>query len=149
MSALADGRHFAVAEMACHDGTAYPEEWPDRLAKLFRVMDAIRDAWGRPIHIVSGYRSPAHNAALVAADEAQGSHQVASGSMHVEGLAADLCPVEGPHEIQAFHDCIMDAYRTGVLDELGGQALYPISGWVHVDVREQVPAGHLATWPAR
>src|SRR6202142_1857788 len=144
---LVDGRHFTVAEMACHDGTPYPEEFADRLAKLFRVLDAIRDAWNGPVRIVSGYRSPEHNAALIEADEAKGSHQVASGSMHVGGMAADICPLEGPHEIQQFHVVIMDAYHAGKLPELGAQALYPLSGWVHVDVRDQVPVGHLATWP--
>jgi uncharacterized protein YcbK (DUF882 family) len=112
------------------------------------LLDSIRDAWGSPIRIVSGYRSPAHNASLIAADDAKGSHQVASGSMHVEGMAADLCPAEGPREISRLYAIIMDAYHAGELDELGACALYPTSGWVHVDTRVRVPADHLATWPA-
>jgi Peptidase M15 len=145
---LLDGKYFNVSEMACHDGTQYPLEFADRWAILSPVLDAIREGWGSPVRIVSGYRSPAHNASLIAADDARGSHQVASGSQHVEGRAADLCPAEGPREIARFHQVILQLHLAGKLEALGGCAVYPTSGWVHVDVRPQVPPGHLATWPA-
>ena len=144
---LADGRHFTVEEMRCHDNSPYPAEFADRLAVLMPMLDAIRDAWNAPIRVVSGYRSPAHNQALIDDDEAQGSHQVASGSQHVEGRAADICPVSGPGDVGKLHSAIMGLYLAGKLEDLGGIAVYPVSGWVHVDTRPKVPDGHLAQWP--
>jgi hypothetical protein len=47
---------------------------------LFDCFESIRLAWGKPIVITSGYRCPAHNAAVGGA----------SISCHVFGLALDL-----------------------------------------------------------
>lgn len=44
------------------------------------VLDPLREAWGRPIVVTSGYRSPALNAAV---GGAKGSH-------HMYGMAADI-----------------------------------------------------------
>jgi uncharacterized protein YcbK (DUF882 family) len=158
---LLDGRHFTVAELACHDGTPYPDEFADRLPTLMALLDAIRDAWGGPLEVVSGYRTPAHNAALIAADEAQdesgahigslsaGTHQVASGSQHVEGRAADLRTSGGPMDVPQLLRVINNLYTDGKLGMLGGVGDYPVSNWVHVDCRPQVPDGHVARWHGR
>jgi uncharacterized protein YcbK (DUF882 family) len=143
---LADGRHFTVEEMKCHDGTPYPAEWGDRLATLFGVMDMIRDAWGGPLTVVSGYRSPAHNQALIEQDEANGSHQVASGSQHIEGRAADLRTANGPQDVPQLMRVINQLYSDGKIPALGGIGDYPTSNWVHIDVRPQAPLGHVARW---
>lgn len=147
MNTLQDGRHFRVAEFASKDGVPYPEEWVDRWTALVGLCDAIRDAWGRPLTVVSGYRSPAHNAALVAADEARGSHQVASGSYHVEGMAADLRP-ETADEVPQLLALVLKLYGNGELPALGGTADYPVSCWVHVDIGK-APDGHLRRWLGR
>lgn len=143
---LSDGRYFKVSELACHDGTPYPEEFADRLPIVMGLLDAIRYAYGSPIRIVSGYRSPAHNNALIAADEAKGSHQVASGSQHVEGRAADICPLAGPADLAQLWRVVRQELADGNLPELGGLAMYPVSGWIHVDVRPKPDDGHVATW---
>lgn len=141
---LPDGRHFKVAEFTCKDGTPYPEEWGDRWATLIALCDAIRDAWGAPLEVVSGYRSPAHNAALVAADEAAGVHGAVSGSQHVEGRAADLRPVGGG-DASTLYRVVMGLFEAGKLPELGGIGLYPRSGWVHCDTMKPAD-GHLRRW---
>lgn len=141
---LPDGRHFKVSEFACHDGTPYPEEWADRWALLVGMCDRIRERWGRPLTVVSGYRTPAHNAALVEADEAQGSHQVASSSEHVEGNAGDLRP-ETAAEVPELLALVLEMHAAGDLPELGGTADYPKSCWVHVDTGKAAD-GHLRRW---
>lgn len=141
---LPDGRWFRASEFACHDGTPFPEEWDDRFAKLVALCDDVRDEWNGPLMVVSGYRTPAHNLALIEADEAKGAHGVASGSRHVEGMAADLRPVGGGDASQLYR-VIMAALTAGSLQGLGGLGFYPSSNWCHVDTF-QAPDGHLRKW---
>jgi uncharacterized protein YcbK (DUF882 family) len=144
---LPDGVHFRVSEFTCRDGSKYPEEWTDRWAKLVGLCDAIRERWGRPLAVVSGYRSPAHNAALVEADAAAGSHQVASGSYHVQGMAADLRP-ETAAEVPQLFALVLEMHTAGELPDLGGTADYPVSCWVHVDTGLTADR-HLRRWIGR
>jgi uncharacterized protein YcbK (DUF882 family) len=144
---LPDGRHFKVSAAACHDGTPYPEEWPDRWAASCGLADECRDEWGGPLEAVSWYRSPAHNEALIKDDAARGVHGVASGSEHVEGYAIDLRPIGGG-DAGALYRKLMRARAMGRLKSLGGIALYPESNWVHVDTH-QAPDGHLRRWTGR
>ena len=138
---LADGEWFKVSELACHDGTPYPEEFADRLPDLMNMLDAIRNKWGGPIQVVSGYRMPEYNAQL-AADSA--AHQVASGSQHMEGRAADIRPaLTGDASI--LYRVVRQMIDDGKLPQCGGIGLYPRSNWVHVDTFHP-PDGHLRTW---
>jgi uncharacterized protein YcbK (DUF882 family) len=144
---LADGRHFTVAELACHDEarTPYPDAFADRLPELMALLDDVRDTWGGPIEVVSGYRTPAHNAELLALDEKNGAHGVASSSQHVEGRAADIRPAGAPGQAAQLHQAVMRLYNDGKLPQLGGIGLYVKSGWVHVDTYHP-PDGHLRRW---
>jgi len=143
---LPDGRHFKYTDAACHDGTPYPEEWPDRWAASLGLADECRDEYGDALISVSWYRSPAHNKELIDADAEKGSHQVASGSQHVEGNAIDLRPVRG--DASQLYRRLMDAHAAGRLQSLGGIGLYPESNWVHVDTAK-TPDGHLRRWIGR
>ena len=134
------GRHFSLEEFACHDGSPYPLRWiPLRLVPLVGALDAIRDAWGAPLTVVSGYRTSAHNTAVGGA----------SASQHVEGRAADVAPLEGPEpfpdRVARFHGMILGMWNAGELPDLGALGYYP-GRWCHVDVRERQPIGHLAQW---
>jgi len=82
---------------------------------------------------------------LVDADEAKGSHQVASGSEHVEGRANDLRPVH-PALLKDFWAMIQEMIAANELPMLGGYGYYPVSGWVHVDTRPRPADGHIAHW---
>lgn len=141
---LPDGRHFRVGEFACHTGQPYPEEWPDRWSILVSLCDRIRERWGRPLTVVSGYRTPAYNQGLVNGDAARGTHQVASASYHVQGMAADLRP-ETAAEVPQLLALVLAMYAGGELPELGGCADYPLSCWVHVDTGH-ASDGHLRRW---
>jgi uncharacterized protein YcbK (DUF882 family) len=79
-----------------------------------------------PIHIISGYRSAATNAALAAR-----SGGVARHSLHVEGKAIDLSiPGRDLPEVR----------RAALALQAGGVGYYPRSGFVHVDI------GRVRTW---
>jgi uncharacterized protein YcbK (DUF882 family) len=125
--------HFRVEEFASHDGEAYPVAWiQPRLIPLCLVLETVREVFDRPMVIISGYRSPSHNAKVGGAKQSQ----------HMEGRAADITIVNvAPADV---HATILELYNAGKLPQLGGLGVYP--GWVHVDIRERVPADHLAQW---
>lgn len=75
--------------------------------------------YGRPIHVISGYRTPATNAMLAARSE-----KVASNSFHMRGQAIDIR--------------LPGLMTTGVRDvalriAMGGVGYYPESDFVHLD----------------
>ncbi len=141
-----DSRHFVLDEFASHDGAPFPPEVLRNLGKLMEMLDVIREAWKGPITVVSGWRSPELNAALVEASKKRngGVSGVATDSQHIRGTAADIRPQQPTEErVRRLHDVVRVMYGRGELPALGGLGIYP--GWVHVDIRERV-AGHLAQW---
>lgn len=83
----------------------------------------------QPIHLISGYRSPATNEKLRRAGGGQ-----AKKSQHMEGKASDI----------HFPDVPVKTLRNSALvQEVGGVGYYPTSGvpFVHVDT------GHVRMWP--
>lgn len=139
-------RHFTMAEMRCHDGTPYPSMWVDRLVELFSQLDLIRETWGGPLHVISGYRTPEHNAAIGGAGQSQ----------HVSGRAADLRPIrKGVHasDIHDLHRTVNELIAAGKLPSVGGVGVYPwvkqgkilVAGWVHVDTRQRL-TDHVTRW---
>jgi len=129
--------HFQVQDFASHDGEAYPPEWIDtRLRPLCEQLEVIRaELGGKPIYIISGYRTPAHNAAVNGKLHSQ----------HLQGRAADI-RVLGV-EPAVVHDCILMMVGAGKLPLVKGLGRYPTKpdrpGFVHVDIR---PAAKLVRW---
>jgi uncharacterized protein YcbK (DUF882 family) len=81
-------------------------------AALARVLVVVARHFGRPVHVVSGYR----------AAPADGHPH----SFHVRGMAADVAvPGVSPQEIRDY----------AVARGLGGIGFYPNSGFVHLDIR--------------
>lgn len=81
-------RHFSFQEFERSD-TAYrhgidntmPDEAKKHVAALVdNVLDPLREAWGKPIMVTSGYRCPALNKAVGGVPT----------SMHTQGRAADI-----------------------------------------------------------
>jgi uncharacterized protein YcbK (DUF882 family) len=136
-----NSRHFEVGEFACDDGVPYPTEWIDeRLQKLCGVLDVIREAWGGPIAVVSGYRTPDYNERLRAK-----SSGVAKNSQHVQGRAADIAPSPRTREnVARLHRLIERLIEQGRVGDIGGIGPYPL--WVHVDTRDKPADGHIARW---
>ena len=112
--------HFQVQEFACRDGSdpVFVEE------ELAALLEAIRQHFGRPVIITSGFRTAAHNAALA---------QASPHSQHLYGRAADF-RVEGISVAETA------AYAETLLPGKGGIGRYPprtgrARGWVHLDTR--------------
>lgn len=87
----------------------------DLLYRIHTVSEARQ-----PLHIISGYRSPATNAMLAAR-----SGGVAKHSMHLDGKATDI-RIPGRELAQI--------RRVALMLEGGGVGYYPGSDFVHVDV---------------
>ena len=104
---------FKVREFRCRDGsdTIMVDQ------TLVVLLQAIREHFGKPITITSGYRTAAHNAAVGGAKSSQ----------HLLGRAADI-------QVAGVSVEDVAAYAGG------GVGRYPIKagrakGWVHVDTR--------------
>ncbi len=148
MTANIASKYFTQAEMACKDGTPYPVLWADRLLELFSQLDVIREAWGGPLFVVSGYRTPEHNTIIGGAGQSQ----------HVEGRAVDIRPIKKDltfsdiHKLQRLIDTLLAA---GKLPHIGGVGVYPlhrrsetevVPGWIHVDTRRKPISGRICRW---
>lgn len=79
--------HISRAEYECRHCHKLPPSWsasggPDVYGQFFLDFEEIREAWGKPIIIHSGYRCPEHNKAVGGEDL----------SAHLFGLALDVSP---------------------------------------------------------
>ena len=108
-------RSFRAKEFACKDGT--DPLFVDR--ELVQVLQAIRDHFGAPVVITSGYRTPAHNAKVGGSKSSQ----------HLLGRAADFY-------VEGVDVATVAAYAETLLPGTGGIGRYPAKGFVHVDVRK-------------
>lgn len=119
-------RHFHPVEFDSPDapGSGLTGMDHDFMFKL----DSLRDRWGRPIHINSGFRTPAHNAMQPDAKP---------NSAHLRGKAADCGDMSG------LEDCI----RFALLAAYMGFKRIGISKhgtYVHVDSDDSLPQA--VTW---
>lgn len=123
--------NFYLDEFDCHDGTPVPSGLIPNLEDLARnVLRPIREAWGAPIIIVSGYRTNGHNKRVGGA----------LTSTHLTGDGCDIRTVRQV-DVQRLYALIEMLHGQGKLSALGGLGKYP--GWVHVDTRQ---VGHLRRW---
>jgi uncharacterized protein YcbK (DUF882 family) len=104
-------------------GDVHPID-PDLLDLLHDLAQATGSS--RPFQVISGYRSPATNAAL-----RQRSGGVAAGSLHMTGQAIDIRLADVP--LARLRDAALDLGR-------GGVGYYPASNFLHVDT------GRVRTW---
>ncbi len=134
-----DLEETSAAEYGCA-GAEYPAEWLGaRLRPLCLVLEEIRDACGgRPVKIISGYRTEAYDRARIAA----GRTGISEHSQHHQGLAADI-QVAGV-DPGRLRELVLKLHTTGRI-HIGGLGLYP---WgVHVDIRQLLqPGARLALW---
>ena len=106
--------HFDRKEFACKCGCRY--DTVD--VQLMQVLNDLRNHFGQPITINSGFRCPSHNKAI-------GGSPI---SQHMYGKAADIV-VKNINPIAVFGYLVTsypDRYGFGVYDN-----------FIHVDVREK------------
>ena len=113
---------FRVREFRCRDGsdTVLVDEG------LVVLLQCIREHFGKPVHITSGYRTAEHNAAVGGSKSSQ----------HLLGRAADFY-------VEGVPVATVAAYVETLLPGRGGIGRYPkdakhpkrMTGWVHIDTR--------------
>ena len=89
-----------------------------------KLLDPIREAWGGPITVNSGYRSPALNKAVGGV----------ATSQHQKGEAADLNAGDPAKNRQLF-DKIVEMQKANLIafDQLIDESNY---AWVHISYRQ-------------
>ena len=110
---------FKVREFRCRDGSdvVMIDE------SLVVLLQCIREHFGKPVTITSGYRTAAHNAAVGGSKSSQ----------HLLGRAADFY-VEGV-DVAAYAETLLPA--RGGIGSYPKDAAHPKrrTGWVHIDTR--------------
>ena len=74
-------KYFRINEFRCHCGCEMPAEARQNIEALVdNVLDPVRDEYGKPIYVNSGYRCEKHNKAVGGVPRSQ----------HMVGEAADI-----------------------------------------------------------
>jgi uncharacterized protein YcbK (DUF882 family) len=113
-------KNFKKSEFKCRDGSEVPDELMDNLKDLVENLQIIRDAIGKPIRIISGYRSPKYNRRIGGARKSQ----------HMKAKAADMV-IKGMKPVEV-HRIVTGLIKEGKIKK-GGVGLYKY--FVHYDVR--------------
>ena len=92
-----------------------------------RIVDDLRESFGKPCRILSSYRSPDYNRAVGGA----------AASLHMGFRALDIA-FDGV-DAKRVYGRLVEWRKAGRFT--GGLGLYPSSGFVHIDTR-----GTNATW---
>lgn len=105
--------NFKVSEFACHNGA----DTVKVDSSLVELLQKIRDHFGKPVHITSGYRTAAYNKSVGGA----------TNSYHVKGQAADITVSDVSNKEVAKYAESIGCKGVGLYN-------YP-GGFVHVDTR--------------
>jgi uncharacterized protein YcbK (DUF882 family) len=97
------------------------------IVPALRIVDELRDSFGKSCTILSSYRSPDYNKAVGGA----------SSSQHLEFTALDIA-FDGISP-QRVYDRLLEWRKAGKFT--GGLGIYPSSSFIHIDTR-----GRNATW---
>ena len=81
--------HFSLKEFRCKDGTDVPEDLLGNIRLLCMCLERIRKEYGKPIKVISGYRTLEYNRKIDSKDT----------SKHVQALAADIV-IDDEHPTQ-------------------------------------------------
>lgn len=105
--------NFKVKEFACKDGSDVVFVSPE----LVDVLQKIRNHFGKPVNINSGYRTPTYNKKVGGVAQSQ----------HLYGTAVDVY-------INGVTPKAVAEYAETLLGNKGGIGIY--SSFTHIDVRE-------------
>lgn len=87
----------------------------NNLLKLSEKINKLRETYGKPLRVTSGYRSLEKHLSIYAAKGITDQKKIPMQSRHLSGLAVDLVPVKEP--IEDFHKWIED--NVELLEEIG------------------------------
>jgi len=113
-------KYLTVGEVLQNDARRKPDKGSDEelaIIALAQQFDAVREAWGAPLGITSGYRPEPINAEIGGV----------SGSYHAKGMALDIYPVDD--SCKAFYKWISRRWSGGL-----GEGCR--KGFVHIDIRD-------------
>lgn len=127
-------KHFTLMEFERSDTAArlkinnrLPELAEAHVVELVDILlDPLREAWGGPLTVTSGYRCPALNKAVGGSET----------SAHTAGWAADLVPGDPRWSVEELVDFAVEWITTNglpydqLIDERSGG-----SRWLHVGIR--------------
>jgi len=118
--------NFSLSEFRCKDGTDVPDSLMEHVFLLAENLQILREEVGKPIRVISGYRTPAYNRRIKGAPKSQ----------HMLAKAADI-KISGmtPTEVK---EVIVKLIKAGRMKS-GGVGLYKT--FTHYDVR-----GRNARW---
>ena len=131
-------RHFSADEFESYfaaqrkgvKNSAPPQQLWDNIIPTLRIVDELRESYGRPCRILSSYRSPAYNKAVGGAPLSQ----------HKEFSALDI--TFDDLSTQRVYERLIAWRKAGKF--VGGLGLYPTSGFIHIDTR-----GRNSTWKGK
>ena len=120
---------FKVREFRCRDGSdvVMIDE------SLVVLLQCIREHFGKPVTITSGYRTAAQQVLAGFCSAHSGVVGGAKSSQHLLGRAADI-------QVAGVSVEDVAAYAESLMPDWGGVGRYPVKagrtkGWVHVDTR--------------
>lgn len=112
--------NFSVHEFKCRDGSVVPEDLMSNVQELAENLQVLREHIGKPIIVISGYRSPKYNRKIGGARKSQ----------HMKAKAADIVvPGMKPDEVR---EVILALIKEGKMKK-GGVGRY--TTFIHYDVR--------------
>jgi uncharacterized protein YcbK (DUF882 family) len=113
-------KNFKLDEFSCRDGSPVPSEYLSNVKKLCENLQILREELGRPIIVISGYRSLEYNTKIKGAKKSQ----------HLIAAAADIVvPDMTSLEVR---NTIIRLIKEGKMCK-GGVGIYPT--FTHYDVR--------------
>ena len=122
-------KNFKKSEFKCRDGAIVPDELMDNLKELVENLQVVRDTIDKPVHVISGYRTPKYNRRIGGARRSQ----------HMKAKAADIV-IRGMKPVEV-HKVVLQIIKEEKIKK-GGVGLYKY--FVHYDVR-----GFNARWKGK
>jgi N-acetylmuramoyl-L-alanine amidase len=118
---------YFVAQRRGVTNSVPPQRLWKNIVPTLRIVDDLRESFGKPCTILSSYRSSDYNKAVAGVGLSQ----------HMEFRALDIA-FDGVTPQQVY-DRLIEWRKAGKF--VGGLGIYPTSGFVHIDTRNSN-----ATW---
>lgn len=120
-------KYFTIAEMTRtsqpFDNNPGVTEINHLQCLISEILDPLREAWGSPINVNSGYRSPLVNKAVGGA----------ANSSHLTGWAADLYPKNG--DFNGFKKFVVEFMKGRKFDQCIIEKNSRGSEWIHIGLK--------------